>query len=108
MDVDSYHKKGNKYLVKVKNWVDSHGGGQLIPFSADYERKIASKELEETSPSALNRIVKACYNTLDLVHYFTVGEDEVRQWTVRKNSKAPQAAGIIHTDFEKGYISCDQ
>jgi len=44
---------------------------------------------------------------LDLIHYFTAGEDEVKCWTVKKGTKAPQAAGVIHTDFERGFISAD-
>lgn len=62
----------------------------------------------EGVPSTLNKIIKACYKTLDLCHYFTCGEDEVKQWTIRVGFKSPQAAGIIHTDFERGFISADQ
>lgn len=50
------------------------------------------------------KIIKAGYHALDLIYFFTAGHDEVRCWTVRKYSKAPQAAGVIHTDFEKGFI----
>ena len=53
------------------------------------------------------KIIKAGYNALDLIYYFTSGADEVRCWTVRKLSKAPQAAGVIHTDFEKGFIRAE-
>lgn len=47
------------------------------------------------------------YHALDLIHYFTAGEDEVRAWTVKANTPAPKAAGVIHTDFEKGFIMAD-
>ena len=50
------------------------------------------------------KIIKSGYVALDLIYFFTAGHDEVRCWTVRKNTKAPQAAGVIHTDFEKGFI----
>lgn len=53
------------------------------------------------------KIVKAGYNSLDLIYYFTAGHDEVRCWTIRKFTKAPQAAGVIHTDFEKGFICAE-
>lgn len=55
----------------------------------------------------LPKIIKAGYTALDLIYFFTSGTDEVRCWTVRKFSKAPQAAGVIHTDFEKGFICAE-
>lgn len=55
----------------------------------------------------LPRIIKTGYKALDLVYFFTAGEDEVRCWTVKAASKAPQAAGVIHTDFEKGFICAE-
>jgi len=53
------------------------------------------------------KIIRAGYNALDLVYFFTAGKDEVRCWTIRKQSKAPKAAGVIHTDFEKGFICAE-
>ena len=53
------------------------------------------------------KIIKAGYQALDLIYYFTAGADEVRCWTIRKQTKAPQAAGVIHTDFEKGFICAE-
>lgn len=55
----------------------------------------------------IDKIINAGHESLDLINYFTCGEDEVKSWTVRRNTKAPQAAGVIHTDFEKGFQSCD-
>lgn len=55
----------------------------------------------------IDRIIKSGYKNLQLVHYFTVGEDEVKCWTIREGTKAPQAAGIIHTDFERGFICAE-
>ncbi len=55
----------------------------------------------------LTKIIKTGYAALELVNYFTSGEDEVRAWTIRKRTKAPQAAGVIHTDFEKGFICAE-
>jgi ribosome-binding ATPase YchF (GTP1/OBG family) len=52
----------------------------------------------------VNRVIRACYDLLDLITYFTAGEKEVRAWTIRKGTKAPGAAGVIHSDFERGFI----
>lgn len=90
----------------------------MIPMSAAYEKRIvdlgaitdesrAKISAEEGIPSAVNRIIKSGYKTLQLGHYFTAGEDEVRAWTIRLGWKAPQAAGVIHTDFQKGFICAD-
>jgi hypothetical protein len=57
--------------------------------------------------SGLNKLIKAAYSILNLVTYFTAGEKEVRAWTIRKGWKAPRAAGVIHTDFEKGFIRAE-
>lgn len=55
----------------------------------------------------IDRIIKSGYKNLQLIHYFTAGEDEVKCWTIRDGCKAPQAAGVIHTDFEKGFICAE-
>ncbi len=59
------------------------------------------------SESGLNRLIKAGYSLLGLINYFTVGEKETRAWTIRRGTKAPQAAGVIHTDFERGFIRAE-
>ena len=59
------------------------------------------------APSCIPRIIKVGYNTIRLIHYFTAGEDEVKCWTIREGTKAPQAAGVIHTDFERGFICAE-
>jgi len=63
--------------------------------------------MKPDSPSMMGKIIKIGYKTIDLIYFFTAGEDEVRAWTVRIGSKAPQAAGVIHTDFEKGFICAE-
>ncbi|MEP5614000.1 MAG: redox-regulated ATPase YchF [Cyclobacteriaceae bacterium] len=90
---------------------------QVILVSAAIEAQIAEfddaeeKEmfLEEygLKESGLNRLIKASYELLDLVTYFTAGEQEVRAWTIKRGWKAPQAASVIHTDFEKGFIKAE-
>ncbi len=57
--------------------------------------------------SGLDKLIRAAYELLDLITYFTAGETEVRAWTIKKGWKAPQAAGVIHTDFEKGFIKAE-
>lgn len=110
-----YIKKKNRWLGKISAWVNEHGGGKIIPYSVAYEAKLleASEEervkiIKETgADSALPKIINAGYHSLDLIHYFTAGEDEVKCWTIRKGTKAPGAAGVIHTDFERGFISAE-
>lgn len=90
---------------------------QLILVSAGLEAQIAEFEDEEEKQmfleeygleeSGLNRLIKASYSLLDLITYFTAGETEVRAWTIKKGWKAPQAAGVIHTDFERGFIKAE-
>ena len=112
---NDYIKKKNKWLGKIATWVNAHGGGKIIPYSVAYESRLLAaspeekeKILKETgAESALGKIINAGYYSLDLIHYFTAGEDEVKCWTIRKGLKAPGAAGVIHTDFERGFISAE-
>ena len=116
----SFTLGGNRYLVKIKEWVESHGGGLVIPMSVDFEEEL--KALQKAGDvdgelallatlkgrgSVLPRIVKCGYKQLQLMYYFTAGEKEVRCWTVAQGATAPQAAGVIHTDFEKGFIKLE-
>lgn len=110
----NWRQGGNKWIKPIKKWVKKNSkGSKVIPFSAKFEQAVADAEdreafLEEAGvPSNLERIIWAGYAALDLVHYFTVGEDEVKCWTIRNGTKAPQAAGVIHSDFEKGFIAAN-
>uniref|UniRef100_A0A9J7ZS73 Obg-like ATPase 1 n=1 Tax=Cyprinus carpio carpio TaxID=630221 RepID=A0A9J7ZS73_CYPCA len=111
-----YIRKKNKWLVKIKEWVDAHDPGALvIPFSGGFESKYQDMTDEEKqkyceenkTQSILTKIIKTGYAALQLEYFFTAGPDEVRAWTIRKGTKAPQAAGKIHTDFEKGFIMAE-
>uniref|UniRef100_A0A4W4HCC0 Obg-like ATPase 1 n=1 Tax=Electrophorus electricus TaxID=8005 RepID=A0A4W4HCC0_ELEEL len=111
-----YIRKKNKWLVKIKEWVDGHDPGALvIPFSGGFESKYQDMSDEEKqkfceenkTQSVLTKIIKSGYSALQLEYFFTSGPDEVRAWTIRKGTKAPQAAGKIHTDFEKGFIMAE-
>ncbi|XP_063930854.1 obg-like ATPase 1 [Zophobas morio] len=113
-----YIKKKNKWLIKIKEWVDKNDPGALIiPFSGAFEHKLMEeyedpslrkKHLEEIGVgSALDKIIVQGYKALQLEYFFTSGPDEVKAWTIQKGTKAPQAAGRIHTDFEKGFIMAE-
>ncbi|KAN0138929.1 P-loop containing nucleoside triphosphate hydrolase protein [Lactarius tabidus] len=108
-----YVRKKNKWLPRIKAWIDANNPGDpLIPFSVALEERLAPLPAEEKAEeeknvgatSALGKITQAGYTSLDLIRYFTCGPDEVRAWTIRKGTKAPQAAGVIHSDFENKFI----
>lgn len=111
-----YIRKKNKWLIKIKEWIDANDPGAiLIPFSGMFENNIAEMnpaeklEYEEESKvkSVLDKIIVTGYKALQLEYFFTAGPDEVRAWIIQKGTKAPQAAGRIHTDFEKGFIMAE-
>lgn len=111
-----YIKKKNKWLAKIKEWIDKNDPGAIaIPFSGAFEAKLVEMHDDERqafldqnkTTSALSKIIVTGYKALNLCYYFTAGEDEVKAWTILKGTKAPQAAGRIHTDFEKGFIMAD-
>lgn len=115
---DEYKKQKNKYLPKISKWIKENVKGPMIPFSAAFESRVVEEcktDVEaraefckaEGVPSCINKIIKLGYTTLNLIHYFTAGEDEVKCWTIRKGTLAPQAAGVIHTDFERGFICAE-
>ncbi|KAG8169430.1 hypothetical protein KVR01_000175 [Diaporthe batatas] len=109
-----YIRKKNKHLPKVAEWCKEHAAGDpIIPVSVSFEERLTQFETEAAAleecknvgaDSALPKIIIAMRKALDLGSFFTVGTDEVRQWTLRNGTKAPQAAGVIHTDFEKTFI----
>ncbi|KAI0249815.1 P-loop containing nucleoside triphosphate hydrolase protein [Lactifluus subvellereus] len=108
-----YTRKKNKWLPRIKAWIDANNPGDpLIPFSVALEERLVPLSAEEKAEeeknlgatSALGKITQAGYTSLDLIRYFTCGPDEVRAWTIRKGTKAPQAAGVIHSDFENKFI----
>lgn len=108
--------KGNKYVEAVREAIKDENA-ELLIVAAKTESEIAEFEtfeerqmfLEEMglSESGVARLIKAAYHLLSLETYFTTGPDETRAWTYINGTKAPQAAGIIHTDFEKGFIRAE-
>ena len=111
-------RKKNKWLVKIHTWIKEHGGGGMIPFSVEFEQDLwdvredvdatkAFLDSVEGAKSALPKMVVQGYKELNLIYYFTAGEKEVRCWTLYEGSLAPQAAGVIHSDFERGFIKAE-
>ena len=107
--------KTNEHVNKVKDYA-SKEDAEVIIICAKIEEEISELDPEEKdmfldelgiSESGLDKLIKASYHLLGLGTYFTAGEQEVRAWTFKKGMKAPQAAGIIHTDFEKGFIRAE-
>ncbi|WP_123042324.1 redox-regulated ATPase YchF [Cohnella candidum] len=106
---------GNEYVQRVREFAKAEGS-EVVPISAKVESEIAELEgedkelfLEELglTESGLDRLIRAAYKLLGLYTYFTAGVQEVRAWTIRKGTKAPQAAAVIHTDFERGFIRAE-
>ncbi|WP_314791554.1 redox-regulated ATPase YchF [Tannerella forsythia] len=107
---------GNAYVEQVREAVKDEGAGILV-VAAKIESEIAELDTYEErqmflaeaglEESGVNRLIKAAYKLLDLETFLTAGPEEVRAWTYRKGSKAPQCAGVIHTDFEKGFIRAE-
>jgi len=103
-------------VEKVKNDLNLGDGEQILPISAKVEEDLVGFPPEEAGEylkelglkeSGLNAFIRAAYKLLDLHTFFTAGPKEVRAWTVKVGVKAPQAAGVIHTDFERGFIKAE-
>ncbi|XP_023219315.1 obg-like ATPase 1 [Centruroides sculpturatus] len=116
MTEKDYLKKKNKWLTKIKAWVDGNdAGASVIPFSAGLELRLTEMNKDEKKSfleenkthSMLDKIITTGYKALHLIYFFTCGKDEVKAWTIQKGTKAPQAGGKIHTDFEKGFIMAE-
>jgi len=111
-----YIRKKNKWLPKIKEWIDANDPGAVcIPFSGLFEHKLVNmpdderqRYLDENkATSVLEKIVVTGYKALQLIYFFTAGKDEVKAWTIQKYTKAPAAAGVIHTDFEKTFVMAE-
>lgn len=107
--------ENNKY-IKALNELAEKEGSEVLPVSAKIEEEISQLEPEEKTEflnalnlteSGLDRLVKKSYKLLGLISYLTAGPKEVRAWTIKRGTKAPQAAGKIHSDFERGFIRAE-
>jgi GTP-binding protein YchF len=127
----NYIRKGSKWLPKINAWVKEHGGGQILPVSCDFEQvlfdlkddpekqKVFLDQCTEEAKAAglkgpqaevksmIPRLIRAGRSALCLQSFYTAGPKEVRAWTIMKGTLAPQAAGVIHTDFERGFIKAE-
>lgn len=108
-----YIRQKNKHLPKIAQWVKENADGDpIIPISVSFEERLGAMTEEEGleecknlgTKSALPKVILTMRKALNLGSFFTTGTDEVRQWTLRNGTKAPQAAGVIHGDFEKTFI----
>lgn len=106
---------GNTYVDRVREYAKAEQA-EVFVICAQIEQEIAELDEEEKqmfleelglSESGLDKLIKASYSLLGLISYLTSGEDETRAWTIKKGTKAPQAAGKIHTDFERGFIRAE-
>jgi GTP-binding protein YchF len=107
---------GNKYVEMVKDAIKAENAGILIISAAieadisqleSYDDRVAFLQDLGLAESGVAKLIKEAYKLLNLITYFTAGVQEVRAWTITNGMKAPQAAGVIHTDFEKGFIRAE-
>ena len=118
-NAESYEKKLEKAGYTVTSMSADEAkeeGAEVFVICAQIEQEIAELDEEETAmfledlglkESGLQKLIKASYSLLGLMSFLTAGEDETRAWTIKKGTKAPQAAGKIHTDFERGFIKAE-
>jgi GTP-binding protein YchF len=106
----------NPFVQKVAGYVRTHHDAAYVPISAKIESELVDLAPDEAKAflkdlgvddSGVSALIRATYALLGLQTYFTAGEKEVRAWTIKRGWKAPQAAGVIHTDFEKGFIKAE-
>ena len=95
----------NEYVEKVREYASNEGSGVVV-LSAKLESELSELEVDDKN-SGLDKLIFETYNLLGLATFFTAGEKECRAWTFKKGMKAPACAGIIHSDFERGFIRCE-
>ena len=109
------HPEDNRYFRIVRE-IAAAEGSQVLPICAKTEQEIAELDKEEQQmfleelgleQSGLDRLIQCSYTLLGLISFLTAGSDEVRAWTITRGTKAPQAAGKIHSDFERGFIRAE-
>ena len=107
--------KENEYVAKVKEYAKNENS-EVVPLCVKIEEELSSLEGDEKKEmleamgldeSGLDKVIKASYDLLGLVSFITAGEPEVRAWTIKKGTKAPKAAGKIHSDIERGFIKAE-
>ncbi len=116
MDEDGVADYANNGYYKTVAAIAAEEGAQVLPICAKVEEEMAELDEEDKamfleelgmSESGLDRMIKCSYDLLGLISFLTCGSDECRAWTIKKGTKAPQAAGKIHSDFERGFIRAE-
>lgn len=119
MNERDFIRKKNKFLKPIFEWVQKNApGSPIIPYCGAYEEELRDmpdeaareaklKEDNCAQGSAMPKMISTAFHLVHLIYFFTAGPDEVRAWVIRKGYKAPQAAGCIHTDFEKNFIMAE-
>lgn len=112
---DDVSRGGNEFVDKVRKFAETQGA-KTVTICAKLEEELAGLDEDDKQlfreeygikQSGLDQLVSACYDLLGLISYLTAGEKETRAWTITKGTKAPQAAGKIHSDFERGFIRAE-
>ena len=115
-EADLAASEKNPFVAKVAEFVRAHHDAAYVPISARIESELVDLAPDEAaaflrdlgvSDSGVSSLIRATYSLLGLITYFTAGEKEARAWTIHNGWKAPQAAGVIHSDFEKGFIKAE-
>jgi ribosome-binding ATPase len=115
-DTDLADAGGNAYVAKVRDYVKTHLACEAVVISAQIESELVDMSPEEAEAflkdlgvpeSGMGSLIRATYHLLGLRTYFTAGEKEVRAWTIHAGDTAPKAAGVIHSDFERGFIKAE-
>jgi GTP-binding protein YchF len=116
MDEAGFAGRADNPYLRVVEETAARESAQVLPICAKLEQDIAELPQEERAlflaelglgEAGLDRLVRASYTLLGLISYLTAGQPEVRAWTIRKGTRAPQAAGVIHSDFERGFIRAE-
>lgn len=116
LNMNDYKRKKNKFLKPIFDWVQANApGSSIIPYCGEFENSLVDMDaatIQETlkteeTTSALPKIIRQAFTMVNLILFYTAGPDEVRAWIIRRGYKAPQAAGVIHTDFETGFICAE-
>jgi len=116
MSEQDFVRQKNKWLPKVVTWIKEHSpGAPIIPVCVSFEQKLEAMSPEERdklcselkTKSQIDKIIQSGFQQLNLINFYTCGSDEVRAWPIQLGTKAPQAAGSIHTDFEKKFIKAE-
>lgn len=115
-EADLLNPEANSFVQKVRHYAATHHGADCCVLSAKLEAELADLSFEEAKEylqslgvedSGVSHLIRSAYHLLGLASYFTAGEKEVHAWTFTLGFKAPQCAGVIHTDFEKGFIKAE-